>query len=149
MSRLETKSLTLLDLHTRNTAFTMPSVQALREEELYQKLGEPKTACVQRVDRKPLEPGMPRYLVKPSVYSATRSFPLDTVKIVDFGQSFRGGEVPEELHTPLPLRAPEVIFRDRVDWRVDLWSMGCTVCTCIDCTNFRYDRGRGKTDILR
>ncbi|KAF2449339.1 kinase-like protein [Karstenula rhodostoma CBS 690.94] len=113
------------DLHTRNLAFTIPSVQVLREEELYEKLGKPKTAYVQRVDRKPLEPGIPRYLVEPSSYSRINSFPLDRVKIVDFGQSFRSTDVPERFYVPLPLQAPEIVFRDRVDWRVDLWSMGC------------------------
>ncbi|KAF1359210.1 hypothetical protein EJ07DRAFT_166225 [Lizonia empirigonia] len=53
---------------------------------------------------------MPRYLVEPSSCSTTHSFPLDRVKIVDFGQSFPSGDI---------------IFRDRVDLRVDIWSMGC------------------------
>ncbi|RDI86977.1 hypothetical protein Vi05172_g3209 [Venturia inaequalis] len=29
------------------------------------------------------------------------------------------------LHTPLPVRAPEIIFGEKFDYRVDLWSMGC------------------------
>ncbi|KAF2628840.1 kinase-like protein [Macroventuria anomochaeta] len=113
------------DLHTRNLAFTVPSIHALQEEDLFQKLGKPVTGFVQRTDRKPLEPSMPRYLVKPSSYSTNYNFSLDAVKIVDFGQSFWSADPPKTFHTPLPLRAPEIIFRDRVDWRVDLWSMGC------------------------
>jgi serine/threonine-protein kinase SRPK3 len=106
----------------------IPTVQALREEEFLQKLGEPKTGNVQRKDGQPLRPGVPRYLVNPT------SYPLDvksslrgSIKIVDFGQSFLSDECPGVLNTPLPVRAPEIIFKDKVDHRVDLWSMACLV----------------------
>jgi serine/threonine-protein kinase SRPK3 len=62
---------------------------------------------------------------------------LRSIKIVDFGQSFLSDECPGALNTPLPVRAPEIIFRDRVDYRVDLWSTGCLVSSaswtqCLD-----------------
>ncbi|KAL1858582.1 hypothetical protein Plec18167_003547 [Paecilomyces lecythidis] len=31
----------------------------------------------------------------------------------------------ETLHTPLPVRPPEAIFKDQLDYHVDLWTMGC------------------------
>lgn len=52
---------------------------------------------------------------------------LNSIKIVDFGQSFSNDECPGTLNTPLPVRAPEIIFKDRIDYRVDLWSMACLV----------------------
>lgn len=36
-------------------------------------------------------------------------------------------EKPKTLNTPLSLRAPEVVFEDEWDYRVDLWGAGCTV----------------------
>ncbi|KAF2845256.1 kinase-like protein [Plenodomus tracheiphilus IPT5] len=113
------------DLHTRNLAFAIPPVQALREEDFLQKLGQPETGIVQKKDGQPLGPGVPRYLVKPTSYPIDVKSSFRSIKIVDFGQSFLSDECPGALNTPLPVRAPEIIFRDKVDYRVDLWSMGC------------------------
>ncbi|KAF2023257.1 kinase-like protein [Setomelanomma holmii] len=113
------------DLHTRNLAFTIPLVHALREEDLLQKLGKPETGIVQRNDRQPLEPGIPQYLVRPTSYPIDVKSSFKSIKIVDFGQSFLSHDSPSALNTPLPVRAPEIIFRDNLDYRVDLWSMGC------------------------
>jgi serine/threonine protein kinase len=49
------------------------------------------------------------------------------IKIVDFGESFLQQNTPHTLHTPLPVRAPEVIFRDFLDYVEHLWSLGCMV----------------------
>lgn len=74
---------------------------------------------------------MPSYLVQPtsflvdSVRESLRSSPI--VKIIDFGESFFDDQAPVKLHTPLAVRAPEVVFGDRIDHRVDMWSMGCLV----------------------
>lgn len=67
---------------------------------------------------------MPEYLVRPASYSSQLS---DTVKIIDFGESLLQQTVPATLRTPLVTRAPEVIFGDKLDYRVDLWSLGCLV----------------------
>ncbi|KAF2257428.1 kinase-like protein [Trematosphaeria pertusa] len=112
------------DLHTRNLIFTIPPIHSLREEEFFQKLGKPETGLLRRNDGKPLEPGMPKYLVRPTSYPAVLSS-FHPIKIVDFGESFLSNDIPDTLHTPLPVRAPEIIFGDKLDHRVDLWSMGC------------------------
>ena len=116
-----------LDLHTRNLAFTIPSLHALREEDLLQKLGRPETGIVERKDGQPIVPNMPQYLVRPTSYPINIKSSSSSIKIIDFGQSFLHDECPGALRTPLPVRAPEIIFKDRVDYRVDLWSMGCLV----------------------
>lgn len=114
-----------LDLHTRNLAFTLPSLQALQEEDFLHKLGRPETAPIHRTDNQPLESSLPRYLVRPTSYHQE----IETsIKIIDFGQSFlRNEPPPDTLHTPFPYRAPEIIFQDKLDYRVDLWSMACLV----------------------
>ncbi|TID13090.1 kinase-like protein [Venturia nashicola] len=50
---------------------------------------------------------------------------FQAIKIVDFGESFMSDDVPDTLHTPIAVRAPEVIFGEKLDLRMDLWSMGC------------------------
>lgn len=99
----------------------------MREEDFLRKLGRPETGTVQRTDGQPLGPGLPRYLVRPTSYHQDIETSFGPIKIIDFGQSFLRNESPDTLHTPFPYRAPEIIFQDKIDYRVDLWSMGCLV----------------------
>lgn len=90
-------------------------------------LGAPETGEVTRLDGKALEPGVPKYLVWPSPFRVSKATLLNPVKIIDFGESFTPDTKSKTLHTPLAVRAPEVIFEDDIDFRVDLWSTGCMV----------------------
>ncbi|KAK9321262.1 kinase-like domain-containing protein [Lipomyces orientalis] len=90
--------------------------------------GKTEIGHVRRSDGNALEPDIPEYIVRPASssylsHSWSASYPIKIV--VDFGESFLHTTVPRTRHTPLPVRAPEVIFRDRLDYHVDLWSMGC------------------------
>ncbi|KAF1842922.1 serine protein kinase [Cucurbitaria berberidis CBS 394.84] len=113
------------DIHTRNLALTLPPLHSLREEEFFQKLGKPETGSLRSVDGNPLDPGMPEYLVRPTCFTVHKSLLASPIRIVDFGESFLSNEIPDMLHTPLVVRAPEMIFGDEFNYRVDLWSMGC------------------------
>ncbi|KAJ5413494.1 hypothetical protein N7465_005799 [Penicillium sp. CMV-2018d] len=115
------------DLHTRNLAFTIPCMDNATEQQLTENLRKPEIGHVRRSDGKDLEPGIPRYIVRPTSYWMRSRNLAQPIKIVDFGESFLSKTVPKTLHTPLPVRAPEVIFQDHIDYRVDLWSMGCMV----------------------
>lgn len=55
----------------------------------------------------------------------------EDIRLIDFGESFRRGEEPEHLSQPVDIRAPEIIFTDKVDHRVDLWSAGLVVSLLI------------------
>ncbi|KAJ6267041.1 kinase-like domain-containing protein [Bipolaris maydis] len=118
LSFLHKHNIAHADLHTRNLAFTIPSIHDLHEEHLLQKLGQPETGRVQRTDRKPLEPNLPAYLVRPASYPINIKSSFDTIKIVHFGQSFFNNDSPGAFHTPLYYRAPEIIFNDNVDHRI-------------------------------
>ncbi|KAJ5824273.1 hypothetical protein N7447_006613 [Penicillium robsamsonii] len=113
------------DLHTRNLAFAMPYIDDLTEERFIEMLGKPEVGYVQKRDGKCVESGVPEYVVRPASYGNHSWNLAQDVKIIDFGESFLHTAPPETLHTPLSLRAPEVIFQDHIDYRVDLWSMGC------------------------
>lgn len=125
--KILTLSSRVVDLHTRNLAFTIPSIHSLSEEEFFRKLGKPEIGLLKRNDGKPLETSMPRYLVRPTSYPVDLLMSSQPIKIVDFGESFLNDDIPNFLHTPLPVRAPEIIFGEKLDYRVDLWSMGCMV----------------------
>lgn len=114
-----------LDLHTRNLAFIIDAQGDVPEQEFVETLGRPEIGRVDRSDGKDLGPGVPQYIVRPVRRLPYRLSP--SIKIVDFGESFLQQSAPQTLHTPLPVRAPEVIFGDHLDYRVDLWSLGCMV----------------------
>jgi serine/threonine protein kinase len=105
----------------------MQGIDGLTEEKFTEMLGKPAIGYVKRRDGKDLEPGIPEYTVRPTSYPMNSRDLAQTVKIINFGESFLHTAVPETLHTPLGLRAPEVIFQDSFDYRVDLWSVGCMV----------------------
>lgn len=79
-----------------------------------------------------LAENIPSYIVRPASVPAGICQSLrgmsSCIKIIDFGEAFLKGEGPDTLHTPLAVRAPEALFGDQIDYRVDLWSYGCLVC---------------------
>lgn len=115
----------LIDLHTRNFAFVIDVMENIPEQKFVEILGKPETGRVYKSDGKDLGPGMPQYIVRPARRLLFHSSSF--IKIIDFGESFLQQNAPQTLHAPLPVRAPEVIFGDHLDYRVDLWSLGCMV----------------------
>ncbi|KAK9444563.1 protein kinase-like protein, partial [Metarhizium brunneum] len=114
------------DLHVRNLAVILPfPIDDMSEEVFIDMLGKPKVGLVQKVGGQPVEPGMPQYIVQSARYSKIPIKSFRGIKIVDFGQSFLPAFAPRTLRTPLAVRPPEVLFSDPLDFRVDLWSMGC------------------------
>ena len=112
-------------------AFALPDIGSLRETELLLRLGHPQIAPVMSSDGKPLDDGVPHYVVEPTTYPIGCNPLLDPisrpVKIIDFGQAFFDADPPKTLLTPHHLQTPEVIFGDTLDHRVDLWSSGSLV----------------------
>ena len=73
---------------------------------------------------------MPGYEVVPNAYCEKRHVEdkIDNpVKILDFGESFVFDDRPRNLSQPAILKAPEVMYGDVLDYRVDLWGLGCLV----------------------
>jgi serine/threonine-protein kinase SRPK3 len=97
----------------------------MSDSQLFDLLGEPEKAPVRRLDEKSIDSGMPQYLVRPAEHRRDFPFLEQPIKIVDFGEAFTQDDAPCSLHTPLAVRAPEAVFSDKIDYRVDLWSAGC------------------------
>ncbi|UPK91219.1 hypothetical protein LCI18_002154 [Fusarium solani-melongenae] len=101
------------DLHTRNLAITVPNLNSLDEKTF-------------STDGKSLARNVPSHVVRPAPFRKREMLlSSPSVKIIDFGEAFFNNNPPNTVHTLLPIRAPEVIFGDVLDHRVDLWSAGC------------------------
>lgn len=71
---------------------------------------------------------IPSYIVRPARFpklDILQSSP--SVRIIDFGEALLDNGVPSILHTPPSVRAPEIIFGDVFNRRVDLWSASCLI----------------------
>ncbi|EWZ96953.1 CMGC/SRPK protein kinase [Fusarium oxysporum f. sp. lycopersici MN25] len=118
------------DLHTRNIALEIPELHLLSERDLIARLGDPEMGLVTRRDGKPLSSNIPTCIVRPSSFrhkDVQRLLSSPSIKIIDFGEAFFNHDTLNTLHTPLPVRAPEIVFGDRLNNRVDLWSTGCLI----------------------
>ncbi|KAJ4226658.1 hypothetical protein NW760_008729 [Fusarium oxysporum] len=116
------------DLHTRNIALEIPELHLLSERCFIARLGEPEMGLVTRRDGKSLSSNIPTCIVRPSSFrhkDVQRLLSSPSIQIIDFGEAFFNYDALNTLHTPLPVRAPEIVFGDRLDNRVDLWSTGC------------------------
>jgi serine/threonine protein kinase len=118
------------DIHARNIAFEISELDSLTEKQFLETVGQPETGVVRRIDGFQPEVHVPPYIVRPSTFmkpDLIQRLRSSKVKIIDFGEAFLENKAPAALHTPLVVRAPEVLFNDHIDSRVDLWSMGCLV----------------------
>jgi len=107
--------------------FNLLSIGNLTEEEFIVLLGKPEIGEVRRRDGRCLESGMPEYIVRQTSQLNQLQNSAPTIKIIDFGQSFPSTAVLQILHISLSVRVPEVLFKNNIDYRIDLWSMGCMV----------------------
>ncbi|KAG6138389.1 hypothetical protein E4U28_004239 [Claviceps purpurea] len=117
------------DLHTRNLAIVVPGLDALNEEDFIARLGDRVTGAVTKLDDGPWAPNVPTQIIQPAIFQEQdiMAAPCPSIKIIDFGEAFFSDDPPSTLNTPLALRAPEIVFGDPLDRRVDLWSAGCLI----------------------
>jgi serine/threonine-protein kinase SRPK3 len=87
----------------------------------------PEFEALARVDGQALEPGVPKQLVKKAEWVNWIDEDDEDIRLIDFGEAFVQGSKPNRLAQPPDLRAPETIFTDHFDHRLDLWRAGITV----------------------
>ncbi|KAG6291535.1 hypothetical protein E4U46_001012 [Claviceps purpurea] len=117
------------DLHTGNLAIVVPGLDALNEEDFITRLGKFETGAVTKLDDGPWAPNVPTEIIRPALFQGQdiMAAPCPSIKIIDFGEAFFGDDAPSTLKTPRVLQAPEIVFGDQLDLRVDLWSAGCLI----------------------
>ncbi|KAG6311573.1 hypothetical protein E4U22_002550 [Claviceps purpurea] len=117
------------DLHTGNLAIVVPGLDALNEEDFIARLGKFETGAVTKLDDGPWAPNVPTEIIRPALFQEQdiMAASCPSIKIIDFGEAFFGDDAPSTLKTPRVLQAPEIVFGDQLDLRVDLWSAGCLI----------------------
>ena len=101
----------------------------MSKERLFKILGVPESEQLIRLDGKPLDKGLPSHLVKTTSWDCWIDEDDEDLRIIDFGEAFLQNQKPTKLAQPGGLKAPETIFTDTFDHRVDLWRAGIMVGT--------------------
>ena len=84
---------------------------------------------MQRLDEHPTGPKAPRYCVPPArTFQSCEEVKDDAqVVIADFGEAFFPAVPPKQLHTPILLLPPELLFHEPLGPAIDVWTLGCTL----------------------
>jgi hypothetical protein len=80
------------------------------EKNLFKILGTPQIENSVRLDGKPLDKALPKYLVEAAEWSHWADEGIEDLRIIDLGESFLQGAKPARLAQPMPLKVPETIF---------------------------------------
>lgn len=105
----------------------------MTEECLFEILGSPESEELARLDGKPLSKNLPSQLVKAVAWVDWIDEDDEDFRIIDLGEAFLQGAETKKLAQPSSLQAPETIFTDTFDHRLDLWRAGIVV------RNLRFD----------
>ncbi|KAH6627435.1 kinase-like domain-containing protein [Chaetomium tenue] len=119
------------DFRPHNVLFRLADgVDEWEEEAILELLGEPETIQIQHVKgpQVDLEPGIPRYLVKPAHISFREGVCSSQIAVIDFGVSYPVTQAPAESNGIIPpaYKAPEEIFgwHDGLGIHRDIWALG-------------------------
>lgn len=99
----------------------------MTEECLFEVLGSPESAELDRLDGKPLSKTLPSQLVKAADWVDWIDEDDEDLRIIDLGEAFLQGAETKKLAQPSSLQAPETIFTSSFDHRLDLWRAGIVV----------------------
>ncbi|KAL5354256.1 hypothetical protein ACLOAV_000344 [Pseudogymnoascus australis] len=116
------------DISSKNIAFTSSNLsRCASEESLLEIIGSPEIEPLARIDGEPLRQGLPSQLVKAAEWNEWIDEEEENIRLLDFGQTFTQGAEPKRISQPRDLKAPETIFTDRFDYRLDLWRVGFAI----------------------
>lgn len=97
------------------------------EEEFWRNIGRPVVEDLVREDGQPVEPRFPKHIVRRAEWNMWVDEDEEDIRLIDWGESFRRGEEPATVAQPIDCKAPETIFTDSLDHRIDLWTAGIVV----------------------
>ncbi|KAF1990893.1 kinase-like protein [Aulographum hederae CBS 113979] len=81
-----------------------------------------------RDDITPLNPSLPRHIVRPINLANTLSHMLSGfLRLTNFDLAYETQEIPPTLATPLSYAAPEVLLSSVVGPESDVWALGCCI----------------------
>lgn len=79
-----------------------------------------------------MDPRFSKHIVRRAEWDGWIDEDEEDIRLIDWGESFRQGEEPERLAQPADCRAPETLFAEKIDYRVDLWRTGVVVRFHVD-----------------
>jgi serine/threonine-protein kinase SRPK3 len=83
---------------------------------------------ISSLDDQPLGPEVPPYTVEPAYFQNPGYETLEKqIKIIEFGEASFSNEERKTLHMPMPLRAPDSFFNERIGLPADIWALVCTI----------------------
>lgn len=116
-----------MDLHSNNILFKS-SFAWCGIDELYSRIGEPQRLPVERLDGNPNGLEVPEYCIPPAlIFQSSEEIVDSQIIISDFGEAFFQTEKRKELHSPLLLLPPEILFGGEEGMAADIWTAGCTL----------------------
>ncbi|KAF2666058.1 kinase-like protein [Microthyrium microscopicum] len=112
------------DVQPGNVLFSVPSFPNCATEELEQFANDSKdiSPSVPKVDDNTDENHVAEARSLGEYVSLEPGF---TVKLADIGSAFLMNNPPKKAYTPLDLRSPELILKNQLDEKLDIWSFGC------------------------
>ena len=121
-----------LDLTSSNILFEMKDFDRWSELEVYQYLGQPRTAMVRLLSGAVPGQHAPAKVVEAIQYSnIDEKFLTGNVRIIDFGEAFFINNPPASfLGTPAAYFAPEMLFGWSALASSDVWALGCLIFSC-------------------
>ena len=99
----------------------------MTEECLFEVLGSPEPVELVRVDGKPTSKNVPSQLVAAVSWFDWTDEDEEDLRIIDLGEAFLQGGGNKKLAQPSSMQAPETIFTDSLDHRLDVWRAGIVV----------------------
>ncbi|KAI9654945.1 MAG: hypothetical protein M1821_005698 [Bathelium mastoideum] len=110
-----------------NTVFTCRHLTRSSKKEALRIIGLPEWENLVRLDGQAIGRGMPKQLVKTAIWDDWVEEDEEDIKLINFGQAFSHGNEPTNLTQPPGLEAPETIFTDSIDYRINLWRVGIVI----------------------
>ena len=118
----------MTDLRVSNIAFAVKNFDGWSEEELYARLGPPRTEVLKTRSGKSLHASFPTALVEPvTFWHLDNEWLQPEIRLIDFGISFFESAPPEYLGTPAAAMAPEGWFENSYGKSSDIWALGCAL----------------------
>ncbi|KAK2738266.1 hypothetical protein FQN57_007129 [Myotisia sp. PD_48] len=114
------------DLSPRNLAFSSTRLANLSHDDIFKVLGEITTEYLGVINNR-----YPEQLIEAAMWDEWMDDEDEDIRVLDFGESFRQGEEPERLFNVPKLKAPELFFTNKFDYRVDLWVTGLMIYVLI------------------
>ncbi|KAF2110933.1 kinase-like domain-containing protein [Lophiotrema nucula] len=119
------------DIHDGNILFRYPEWWEPDLEDFER----PNQGEVKRKDGRPLEHGVPKFLVQLKEFRFALEEDdfedFDHIQLVDFSASFFSSDPPETTHTVLHMSPPELIFQKGLGKSMDIWNVACTIYTLV------------------